>query len=76
IKRTPGRTEALDREPDQNTVVIDRNSTGSVVVEKQRVGELPANYEELAKKYRELQQRFDLLEVKLNQLNDKTNRSR
>lgn len=82
IKRTPGRTETLDREPDQNTVVIDRthNETAvierqnpaPIVVEKRQDVQVPDNYDDLATKYRELQQRFDLLEVKLRQLEDQS----
>jgi len=32
IKRTPDRTEALDREPDKSTVVLDRDPSGAAVV--------------------------------------------
>lgn len=69
IKRTPDRTEVLDREPDQPTVVLDREpKTGTAVVIDPTpvVKPLPTDYEELAKEYRLLQERVQQLERQIN----------
>jgi len=68
IKRTPDRTEVLDREPDQPTVVLDRDPpTGTaVVIDPARTAPLPTDYEELAKEYRLLQERVQQLERQIN----------
>ena len=72
IKRTPDRTEVLDREPDQSTVVIDREPMEkAVVIDRVPAAQLPADYEELAKQYRLLQDRLQQLEQQLDRINKK-----
>lgn len=67
IKRTPDKTEVLDREPDQPTVVLDREPNGTaVVLDPARVAPLPTDYKELAKQYRLLQDRIEQLEQQIN----------
>jgi hypothetical protein len=68
IKRTPDRTEVLDREPDQPTVVLDREpATGTaVVIDPARVAPLPTDYDELAKQYRLLLERVQQLEQQID----------
>jgi C-terminal processing protease CtpA/Prc len=67
IKRTPDRSENLDREPEQPTVVLDKEPDGTaVVIDRARVEPIPTDYEELAQKYRQLQLRIQQLEEQVN----------
>jgi len=71
IKRTPDRTEVLDREPDQPTVVLDKEPSGTaVVIDRAKVQPIPTDYEELARQYRLLQDRLDQLEQEVNRKKD------
>lgn len=69
IKRPPGRTEPLDREPEQRTIIVESETNPPPAEgERRQAISVPEDYDTLVKKYQALHKRLNELERKLKVL--------